>query len=326
MGREASKRLRSLASQLPALEGGIALECHLGARLGRTDLIVRAFRGGLAALRATRMPELAPARRFARTWAARDWSRVQYVDLEFDLDGPARRCLVGAMIEPRLHAGMASGASGSERRRRPAARAPTSAFAVAADVLRASSPRPLDRRQLGLVERCCSTLPPGGFVGHVGLAPRGTRGPEDLVRLIVSLPSHAFAPYMDAVGWPGDASALASRAPRWYGGLGARLDFDLNLLGPRLDAQTAFYLAFLDPAAEAAGLRDLLDDLRADGLVTRSQSAALVRFARASMRWPALSQTLTLKFSGKAWPMRLKAYLSILKHVETEHGCPARRR
>jgi hypothetical protein len=322
LGASSIERARDLASRLPPTTAGVSLECHLGPGCDRGDLIVRLLRSECTTVLSHGAPELSAARRFAMAWTSRPClHHIPYIDLEFDLDGAARGCIVGAMIEPRLHSGVPAILAG--RRSTDPTAPPPSCFAVAADVLQACAPQRLDPRILETVARCYSALPNDGFIGHVGLAPRMTRGPDDLVRLIVSLPKRATRSYLSTIGWPGNPTALERATDRR--GQRQRLNLDLNVSPSGLSSHTAFYLTFWDLPAETGCLHKVLLELQADGLVTEPQATVLLRYARDSLRLrrTTLLKTITVKIMFRERSLGAKAYLSLFQNMERKSIRPS---
>jgi hypothetical protein len=309
--QESARRVGALASRLPLTTGGVCLECHLGDRRPRTDLVVRVFRADRAGLLDTSVPELGAARRFGIAWAAEksELEHIPYVDLEFDLDDEKRACFVGAMIEPRLHEGLPAILKG-QKAALPSV--PASCFEVAAQVLRAAEETPISEGVLEGVRRAYDALGDEAFIGHLGSL-RSRVGKGDLVRLIASMPRESVRSYLADVSWNGSGSALERLADRVLGSI-RRIDLDLNLSEVGLLPDSGFYRTFWDPPAQRGLLRETSERLVEDGLVTSAQAAAIDRFARHSAPPGAPPLTITIKVKlGGDGSVQAKVYLSYLR-------------
>jgi hypothetical protein len=162
-------------------------------------------------------------------------------------------------------------------------------------------------------ERCARLLPPGGRVATT--APLAARGRRDL-RLDASLPHQTIAPWLDAIGWPGERRQLELLLDLLGSGWQRNnLQLDLGAaVGPMLG------ILFRPPAAarDRQSWRPLLDRLYALGVCARDKGEAALDWIGVDtidlpdLDWPVAVQRdldfkLTLLPGGR---LEVKSYLS----------------
>jgi hypothetical protein len=162
-------------------------------------------------------------------------------------------------------------------------------------------------------ERCARLLPPGGRVATT--APLAARGRREL-RLDASVPHQAIAPWLNAIGWPGERRQLDLLldllGPGWQRN---NLQLDVGAaVGPMLGILFRPLVAARDPRS----WRRLLDRLYALGVCARDKGEAALDWIGIDtidlpdLRWPITVQRdldlkLTLLPGGR---LEVKSYLS----------------
>jgi hypothetical protein len=305
---ESARRLVMLASRLRFDHGGVSLECHLGARDGRADLVVRLFRDEAIGVRGLSAPELGAAISFAAAWTAPESALrgIPYVDLEFDMDRDEPACFVGAVVDRRVAGGVRADAG-------PGSRGDGSEYRLAKEALLAGQRTALDARTLDRVRDCYEALGGDAFVSHVGsLQCRRREG--DWVRLIVSLGRRQVRSYLESLRWPGDLFELDACLSRYVGARGS-VDIDLNVTEDGLLGETGFYRTFWDGETDRESFVHLVDELLKQGVATEIQAETLAAFqASNSTEEGRLPGTVTVKIKqDAAGHVSAKAYLSQLR-------------
>jgi hypothetical protein len=248
-------------------------------------------------------PDLRVARRLLDAWgAARAWSsRVPIVWVEWDLSptGP-KSTLVSACVDPSFFDRNAESPSRAEQ------------LAVMDAVLDVTlGDAALRARSLRGIARCVSALPGGVSITHLApLAPRG----GDACRVTVGLRPTDLLCWLEAIGWPGDRSAVEEWVsvivPLWR-----RVFVQVevaDVVRPYLGVESRLIQSAADVAGSA---RPFLDKLAGSDLVCAKRLDAV-------LEWPGnacvlrgeatLARTLYFKlapFNGE--PLEAKAYLGV---------------
>lgn len=317
---KALRRLREVAREWPATTE-MGFECRLGRAAGQADLGLctrsrRADRAGLLrALRAqgggepdTPLLEALAAIDGADAFVA---SAVRNVCLEIDL-APAAAGV--ALFAGLWHPGTEhlEGAPGGD---------PVPARAVAEPLAELLLERGLPRTVLDRLETLERSLPPGCYVGSMGLMPR--RSPR-VIRVNVGWhePLEAACGWLDGEGWKGDRHAR-DRAIALAGGdaeVHLALDVGAELLDP-----LGFELFFHHQPVRSRLFQAVLARLRAHALCTPAQADALVAwpgFADVHPGQPEWPTSLADGFAGHS--ARIVRTLNHLKLSVAEGGPKAK--
>jgi hypothetical protein len=272
----ARARLSAVAARLPAaLTRVIYLESWIGQPRPRLDLIVKLEprdRDALAQLvRELDHPGWAHVASFARAWATPGSA----------LDGGVRAAWLELDLDPRVAPDAALGAPRMfvDFTREAQRQTVDARLALAAEVLATLGPAP---EILAALRTCLERLPAGANLAYLG----AFAGDAPVVRACVVGLAGNLPAYLDAIGWPGAADALARRVleplARDQGEPVGVLHLDLAPgVGPRIGLE---YM-FLRPG-QPVGLRSadaFLDQLVARGWCTARNREALRAWPRRSV-------------------------------------------
>lgn len=308
-------RFETAEPKLPEPITGLGIECHLS-HPERTDFGVRLSRmDAEASLRDGRCPE--PFQHFFALWQDNHHplSRIQWVDIEYDMGDTASKPFISPFVEPDLFAGREAIERRTRRERAEGRKRLT--LELSPPVFRVLDPA-LPDALFAQVERCTDALPPYGLLIPVwsGISRPGVLG-EPSIRATFSMPRFLLRDYLTALGWTGDIGRLEDHADfllpsdPWS-------SFDGDILQGGLGSRFGFYESHWWVRPWDTDLQNTLKRLERLGLCVPKRLEGLRAWVAAQPDRPkpgeARSLSLKLVVDGEKQPV-VKAYISTFDEV-----------